>query len=199
MEEFRSNSNRSREGIVAKNPDKKVEKVISGTAKTKKKTETKKFADAFIKDDIGNIGSYILVEVLIPAIKKTILESVKAVLGETGSSHSVSASKVSYRSYYDREPDRRTQYNSIPARGGFDYDDIIFETHGDAEAVLDGLNDIINSQYGVASVGDLYDLANISTDNYTVNNYGWADLRGCKVIPTRDGYMLKLPRALPLR
>ena len=199
MEEFRSNSNKSREGIPVKNPEKKVEKVISGTAKVVKKSDTKKFANAFIKDDLGSIGSYIFTDVLIPAIKKTILESVKAVLGETGSSNTVSASKVSYRKYYDNEQERKTQYNSIPSRGGFDYDDIEFKTRGDAEAVLDGLNDIINSQYGVASVGDFYDLANISTDNYTVNNYGWADLRGCRVVPTREGYMIKLPRALPLR
>lgn len=59
------------------------------------------------------------------------------------------------------------------------------------------MNDII-SQYGVVSVLDLYDLADVSTDNYAANKYGWTDISGCKAIRVRDGYILKLPRALPL-
>jgi hypothetical protein len=59
------------------------------------------------------------------------------------------------------------------------------------------MDDIIN-RYGVVSVGDLYDLAGISTTNYTVNKYGWTNIRSAHVVRTRDGYLLKLPRALPL-
>jgi hypothetical protein len=65
--------------------------------------------------------------------------------------------------------------------------------------VLQAMCDIVSSEYGIVSVGDLYDLANITNDNYTLNKYGWTNLRDAKVVPTRDGYMIKLPRALPLR
>ena len=53
-------------------------------------------------------------------------------------------------------------------------------------------------QYGVASVGDLYDLANVSTTNYTVNKYGWTNIRSAQVIRSRDGYLLKMPKAMPI-
>mgnify|MGYP000019511991 CR=1 FL=1 len=34
------------------------------------------------------------------------------------------------------------------------------------------MNEII-AQYEVVSVADLYDLANVSNDNYAANKYGW--------------------------
>lgn len=185
-------------------PERKVEKVISGTVKPKKKGEMQKFADVFISEDVGNVKSYILLEVLVPAVKKAISDIVTngidmILYGETGRTRNKSstASKISYQKYYDRPDDRRRDGNAPAARTGFDYDDLIFPTRGDAEAVLDAMNDII-AQYQVVSIADLYDLANVSLDNYAANKYGWTDIRGCKPIRVRDGYILKLPRALPL-
>ena len=202
MEDYKSNSHKSKEDLQ-RPPEKRVEKVISGKAKQKKKTETRKFFEGFIQDDLTNLGSYIVTDVIVPAIKRTIMDTVKAILGDTGGSSrgTTTASKVSYRSFYDdrdRDIGHRTRYDTTPVRG-FDYDDILFDSRGDAAAVLDSMIDIINSQYGIVSVGDLYDLANISNDNYMANNYGWTDLRNSKVVPTRDGYMIKLPKALPLK
>lgn len=204
MEEYRPNSHKSKEtqkeGTAP--PDKKVEKVISGSAKPKKKGEMQKFADVFISEDVGNVKSYILMDVLVPAIKKAISDIVTngidmILYGETGRTRKASSgTKVSYGKFYDREPDRRRE-RLASSRGGYDYDDIVFETRGDAESVLDAMNDII-SQYGVVSVGDLYDLADVSTDNYAVNKYGWTDISGCKPVRVRDGYILKLPKALPI-
>lgn len=201
MEEFRSNSHKAKEEPLRRPPEKRLEKVVSGETTAKKKTEARKFAEAFIKDDLSSIGRYIVTDVLVPAVKRTILDSVKALLGETSSSSKGTvASKVSYRSFYDdRDAAGRTAYNNIPSKIGFDYDDILFTTRGDAEIVLEAMYDVIRSQYGVVSVGDMYDLANVSTDNYTLNNYGWTDLHGAKVVPVTGGYVLKLPRALPLK
>ena len=78
-----------------------------------------------------------------------------------------------------------------------DYDDILFDTRGDAEAVLDAMNDII-SQYGTVSVSDFYDLARVPNDNFTMNRYGWTNIGGATAVRVRDGYILKLPRAIPL-
>ena len=54
-------------------------------------------------------------------------------------------------------------------------------------------------QYKLVSVADLYDLVGISGD-YTDNKYGWTNLRNARVERLRyeDGYILKLPKALPL-
>ena len=202
MIEYKPNSHKSKEERI---PERKVEKVVSGVVKPKKKSDIQKFADIFISEDISNVKSYILLEVLIPAIKKAIFDivtnGIDMILYGEGRTRNKStiASKVSYQRYYDRTmvDEQRRNYSNSSARNGFDYDELIFPTRGDAEAVLDAMNEII-SQYGVVSIMDLYDLANVSTDNYQLNRYGWTDISGCKVIRVRDGYILNLPRPLPI-
>ena len=75
--------------------------------------------------------------------------------------------------------------------------DLIFNTRGDAELVLSSMDEAIE-KYGVVSVGDLYDLADVTTRNYMVHEYGWTNIRSASVIRVKDGYMIKLPRAVPL-
>lgn len=202
MEDYKPNSKRYKAEQQVSAKDKKIEKVVSGTAKTKKKSEIRKLTDVFVSEDISNVKSYALMEVLVPAVKKAIFDIVTngidmILYGETGHSKKRgSASRIEYNRCYDRPSDRRSS-GTYRGRSGLDYDDIIFDNRGDAEAVLSAMDEII-AQYSVVSVGDLYDLADISTSNYAVNNYGWTDIRGASVVRVRDGYTLKLPRALPI-
>ena len=194
MEEYKPNSHKSRD-------EKKIEKVISGAAKTKKKSEVKKLADIFISEDIGQVKSYILMDVLVPAIKKAVSDIVTngmdmILYGESGrTKRSSIASKVSYNRFSDPRDDRRYRTRS---QNAFDYDDVVFDSYGAADKVLEAMDDII-SQYGVVSVLDFYDLADVSTDNYLADRYGWSNIPAtCKPVRVRDGYILKLPKALPL-
>ena len=197
MENYPSNSHKAREEVA----EKKVEKVVSGKTSTKKKSVIRKLSDTFLSEDVGNVKSYIFSEVLLPAAKKLVSDIVTngidmLLYGEIKNKKG-NSSKVSYSRYYDDRRDRSRDYRSPVVRNNFDYDEIIFETRGDAEAVLDAMYDILN-QYKVVSVAELYDLASITTHNYTCNNYGWIDLRGSSVVRVRDGYILKLPRALAI-
>lgn len=200
MEDYKSNSDKARQ---EQQSEKKVEAVITGAAKTRKKGEMQKFADVFIAEDANNVKSYILMEVIVPAVKKAISDIVTTgidmiLYGEAGrSKKNGTASKVSYRNYYDQGADRVRAGSAGNRRNTPDYDDILFDTRGDAEAVLDAMNDII-SQYGMVSVSDFYDLANVANDNYTMNRYGWTNIAGATAVRVRDGYILKLPRAIPL-
>ena len=54
MEEYKTNSDKSRQ----EQSEKKVEAVISGKAKTRKKGEMQKFADVFIAEDANNVKSF---------------------------------------------------------------------------------------------------------------------------------------------
>ncbi len=197
MENYPSNSHKAREEVA----EKKVEKVVSGKTSTKKKSGIRKLSDTFLSEDVSNVKSYIFSEVLLPAAKKLVSDIVTngidmLLYGEIKNKKG-NSSKVSYSRYYDDRRDRSRDYRSPVVRNNFDYDEIIFETRGDAEAVLDAMYDILN-QYKVVSVAELYDLASITTHNYTCNNYGWIDLRGSSVVRVRDGYILKLPRALAI-
>lgn len=200
MEDYKSNSDKARQ---EQQSEKKVEAVITGAAKTRKKGEMQKFADVFIAEDANNVKSYILMDVIVPAVKKAISDIVTTgidmiLYGEAGrSKKNGTASKVSYRNYYDQGADRVRAGSAGNRRNTPDYDDILFDTRGDAEAVLDAMNDII-SQYGTVSVSDFYDLARVPNDNFTMNRYGWTNISGATAVRVRDSYILKLPRAIPL-
>ena len=51
--------------------------------------------------------------------------------------------------------------------------------------------------YGLVRVADLYDLVGI-TGNYTDNKYGWTNITRAEIVRTRDGFMIKMPRAVPI-
>lgn len=201
MDDYKPNSNRFKEGKVDEPVvrEKKVEAIT--TATVKKKGEMKKFTDIFISEDVGSVKSYILMDVLVPAIKKAISDIVTngvdmVLYGSSGRTKrpGSTASKVSYRGYYNQDqPVART----IARTEAYDYDDVILSTRGEAEEVLSRMDELIDT-YGVVSVADLYDLVNVSC-HYTDNKYGWTNL--VNVVPVRasgGGYILKLPRALPL-
>ena len=200
MENYKPNSYKSREAQkegLAEKP--KVEKIVTGGVRTKKKSELSKFKDVFIAEDMENIKNYILMDVLVPAFKKAVSDIVRngidmLLYGEVGNDkRSSTSSKVSYRSYYDRNNDRSSNSRAKTAYG---YDDIVLDSRGEAEEVLDKLEELIET-FKIASVADLYDLVGISCD-YTANNYGWTSLRSASVVRVRDGYLLKLPKAMPL-
>lgn len=201
--EFKPNSHKYREEQKEKaNPEKqRLEKVVQGTVKTRKKSEVSKLKDSLIAEDAATIKTYLITDVLLPALKNTIEDVVTngirmLLRGDTAARKSSGgANKINYNRLYDRRDDRpSTNYRS---RNVYDYDDIILETRGEAEAVIDRLCEAIDT-YGQASVGDLNDLVG-RTGNYTDNDYGWTNLRNARAVRTRDGYVLDLPRAYSLK
>ena len=208
MDNYKSNSFKSKQTPLApaEEPAKaKTEKVIRGTAKVKKKNEVQKLASSIISEDVSNVTNYIFKDVLIPSIKDALYDIVvngakMMLFGENAGPSSRRSgstnSRVSYRSYYDNG--RQSSGNSIPKKSGYDFDPIIFDNRGDAEYTLDKMHDIVNSEYQVVSVMDMYCAAGIDCP-YTYDSYGWTSLAGAEIIKVRDGWMIKLPKALPLK
>ena len=201
MENYKPNSHKSKEENKAL-PDEReqLEKVIKGTAKTKK-NEMRKLRDVFISEDVKSVKSYILMDVLVPAIKDAIEDivtnGIRMVLrGETSARKSSSASKISYNRIYDSKinNDRFARDSSPSIR--YSYNDIILESRGEAEDVITRMEEIIE-EYGFVRVADLYDLVGVTGD-YTDNKYGWTNIRSAEPVRVRNGYMLRLPRAIPL-
>lgn len=198
--DYKANSRRSKEDIRANSSERrKVEKVVNGNVRTRKKGEINRFKDVFITEDISNVKSYIVMDVLIPAAKKAISDIVvngidMILYGESkGKRNDRGSTYVSYRDY-SRRDDRRP---SARVRADFEYDDIVFDNRAEAEKVLDCLGDILQ-EYGVVTVADLYDLAGESCD-FTFNKFGWTSIRNATVERTRGGgYFIKLPRAMAI-
>ena len=182
--------------------DKKIERVVRGTAKVKKKSEASKLADVFIAEDASHVKEYIFMDVLVPAIKKAVSDIVTngidmILYGEAGRNRrSEGSSKVSYRSYYDSN--NRRSNESPRERNRRTYDDVVIPTRGEAEEVLIKMEEYLDT-YGTVTVGDFYEMCGLSSE-YTDHKYGWTSMRNVPPpVRVRDGYIIKLPRALPIR
>lgn len=183
-------------------PEKKVVKVTSGKVVKQKKTLGKKIAETFLGDDIESVSTYIIHDVIIPAAKNMISDTVSngiemLLFGQPKGSRTRrdrGKSYVSYSNYYNDRPAARQMSHQNRARHNFD--DIILESRGEAEEVLSHLVDL-TEDYGMASVADLYDLVGV-TSNFTDNKYGWDNLASGRVVPVRGGYLLELPRPIVL-
>lgn len=202
IDDYKPNSRRSKENKTESKPEKKVEKVVTGNVKLKKKSELSKFKDVFISEDVGNVKSYIFMDVLIPAAKKAISDIVRdgidmILYGDTKrKSNNYGSSYVSYRTYSDRRNDDRDR--DYKRHGyAYSYSDVVIDSRVEAEEVLTRMNELIET-YGFVSVADLYDLVG-KRCNYTDNNYGWTNIRNANIVRVSGGdYMIKMPKARPL-
>ena len=205
MNEFPSNSTRFKQEQKANaNVEKKINKVVSGTAKVRKKSEVSKIADIFVAEDMDNVKSYVWMDVIVPAVKKVVVDIITdgvnmIFYGTAGARDNRSrGSKVSYSRFYDdRDRDRDRRSSDSRSRTRFDFEDITFRSRGEAEAVREEMMNVIDT-YGVVTVADMYDMADLSQP-FTSNKYGWTSIRSAEVVRLRSGdYMLKLPRPMPI-
>lgn len=187
----------------------KVEKVINGTAKVKKKSELRKFADNFIAEDAESVKSYVVRDVVIPSvidlIEDIVVGGIRTLLrGDSGrrdsrdrGRYSGSPSYVNYTRYSDRD-DRRRDRDDNRSRRGYDQGNVVVNSRADAEAVIEQMDGIMDT-YGMVSVADLYDLVGM-TANFTDNNYGWTNIRNAKPVRLRDGgWEIQMPKAIPIK
>lgn len=203
MDEIKTNTFKSNviKDDTAPPERKKLEKVVTNKTMIKKKSEFSKLKDIFIAEDATNVKSYIVMDVLIPAIKKAVSDIITngidmILYGETGrSKRNSTSSKVSYRSYYDGQSERKRATVDEP-RSNSNYRDVIVGTRAEAMEIISQMDDLI-SAYGFACVADLYELADIPT-NYTHNNYGWRDISTACPVTISEGILLKFPRPIPM-
>ena len=136
-------------------------------------------------------------DAIVPTIKNTILDVVSMCLFGDTAKRSRNHNTVSYnRDYSSASRSGRTNRRNSE-RDPYDFDDIIFDSRGEAEDVLDHMEEIMASYNGIVTVADFYSLAGV-TGTWTDNNYGWTNLSRATVRRTRDGYIINLPKVLPI-
>ncbi len=203
--EFPPNTKLGTQKPEAETPEeKKVEPVVKGEVTRRKKPLGKRFHETFFGGDARGTAHYVVASVLIPAAKDMLVESgsqfiERLVFGESrkGSAHR-SPNPRGHISYNmigsDRPPAAQM---SRRARARHDFDEIVMQSRGEAEEVLDRMYDLLN-RYEQVSVADLYELTGIQSA-HTDQKWGWMDLRGSQVMRTRQGgYVVDLPEPNPL-
>lgn len=212
--EFPGNSKKPRPVSESEAPE-VIERVVTGEVTSQKKSFGRRFRELFFGGDSRSVFEHVVMDVLVPQAKDMILEAAtqgmeRAIFGESRSS-----SRNRYGSRSDASPNR-TNYNRYSMRGNnpvgrsdreirttptarireHDIDEIVLATRVEADEVLDRMFHLLE-KYDVVKVADLYSLIGWSS-SHVDQKWGWAELAGADVQRTRNGYVLKLPRPLPL-
>lgn len=204
--DYPSNPSRNR---PTERPEKRVDRVVQSKVVLRKKPLGKRFAETFLGGDARGVGSYVMLDVLLPAVRDMVADTFSQGVERLLYGEARSTSRRGYRpgggatyghTPYNRayRPDPRSEREPAyrRTRRTHDFDDIIIETRVEAERVLDSLFDLV-LKYERASVADLYDILGI-TPPYTDNKWGWTDIRGADIKRVREGYLLDLPQPEPI-
>ena len=201
-EKYKPNSVKSKNDAVEEQK-KEIHQVTSKPAQIRKKSPGRKFLESFISEDVPSIKDYILYDVLLPAFKNTIVDAVTNSIqmifwgGQrpaTNTSRLGGKTYVSYGSYSSVSGNTNRRPLDSSSRARHNFDDIIIDNRGEAEDILSQLVDLI-IDYGRASVSDLYYMTGLQSTP-TDQKWGWRDLSSAYVARVRDGYMIKLPKAI---
>ena len=186
---------------------KDIQPVVQGKVTAKKQPAGKRLRESLGLEETRTVGDYLVWDVLIPAMKETIAEVVKKgidvfLYGGSSQSRNDRRGHVSYEGYYSKKHggssyNREERRVRTTYRHAMDFREFIFDDRRDADMVLSELCEIIDT-YGFAKVSDFYSLVGETERNFVDHGYGWDALGSASVERVRDGWVVDLPRPIPL-
>ena len=194
-------NNYTKKKTAAKVEEKKhISKVVTGKVSIKKKSEGRKILEKIFPSAGSDLKTTLMDDVIFPMLKNGLLEAVGRILWPNGdgpvrSSSFGGGTRINYSGF--SKPQARQHYIPAGSTVGFDYDRIAFETRGDAEAVLMALDENIDA-YGFATVGAFYEAAGVTTNNAQVEKFCWRSIGDAKVAQVGGGWIIRMPRPMPL-
>lgn len=160
--------------------------------------------DNFKGEDAQSVGHYVLFEVVLPQLKDLIFD-----VGSSALQRALFGDRAG-RPYTPAGRKGYTPYNTIassaiskaaqaakptPTLASDEFGDIIVETRGEAQEVMDKIGNLIET-YGMASVADLKAAVGL-TGNFTDEKFGWVAMGGTDIRRmggAQPGYVLIFPR-----
>lgn len=189
---------------MPENEKPKLEKRFEGEVKVRKKSTARKLAEVFLSEDIPNVGDYLIFDLLVPAIKDTVVNLLTGGVemlfyGKAAGRrrNGKNGTIVTYDQMYSNNSNRVIANRSV-GRSIYDVMDVIFEDRGKAELVLDQMMEYID-RYKEATVYDFYDACGVTSANYNDRYWGWKDLRGAIVTRARGGWIINMPEPQQLK
>jgi hypothetical protein len=189
-------------------PRKKMEKIVSGGVRQRKGLG-RKFRESLLGEGgIDGVVETFVTDILVGALKGMISDAVGQVSGVLkdgvdrflwGDVRRSPGRPGPYTAYNRIRPGpERPAYNTITARGRsrHDFTEVIIPSRADAVMVLDELLKGIEL-YGMVKVADFYDLVGITGD-FPDHAWGWDNLETAAIRSVRGGYLIMLPRPVPI-
>lgn len=158
-------------------------------------------------DGVRDIGKKLNEDIIMPAVKNIIVDSFTSgiqmaifgrddVQGYRNDSRSYNGPSGQY---WGRPSTHKTvtNYQSPnttrvqPRVKGNQIQDYILDNRNDAISILNTLKEQIH-RYDAVSISEYNDLIG-QDSSYTENQYGWRDLTGARIVPSRGGFVIKFP------
>ena len=203
-------------------PDPNMKPLKGGITK-KEPSFGEKLKRSFVKDDARNIRDYIVFDIIIPSLRKSVFDTIVGTAaqifgisvprsigyfgdGRYNGNERLTPHERQFRDYNSISSRPRTGIGTLPSEryDRFYVSDYPFTYKEDADEVLMRMMDICDS-YGWVSVSKFFEIADPNgtvegKNPYTNNNYGWTDITGSVVKYIQDyGYIITLPPARPRR
>lgn len=204
--DYQGNSNKTKKTDKPneEQPKKNLDKVVTGKVIVKPVTISSRVKNIFFGGDINTAGSYVISEVLLPALRNLVVETIskgtdRLIYGE--SMHRRRPSNYSPRVQYNNPINRGiTQARSyLPDQRPIDrwtqgrkpFEDVIVGTKEEADMVVEQLTTVVD-QYELVSVADLYELLGLPSTHID-NKWGWTQLSAITVGQVREGWRISFP------
>lgn len=213
LEDIKPNSYKSKETPVKEAP--KATPIVNKSAiVSTKKPLGQRFKDAFIAEDIADVRSWLIQDVLIPGAKNTILDMLSMVFfsksgGRSASSYSFYRPKgygysgASYAPYYQSQYNgqahsgiQRQDRSYVSHNAKVDYREVVLERRDDAQRVVDEMRGRI-MEFGQVSIAEMLDFMEI-TSSYVDNNWGWTNPNCIGIKRMANGWLIDVAEAEPL-
>lgn len=186
-------------------------KTIAKPVSKSKKSPVSKLAETFIKEDLKNVGIYVVQDVVVPAVADTLctmFQEAAERIFHGGDSYSSSSSKRGgYTSYNSISSGRRTYNGTVSkkeaitlSRNKGEFEDPIFTYRDDALRVRDEMWERLGS-YGEVSIATVKRLIGDDSRSYIDRDWGWIEdqANDIDIRKVREGYRLCLPKAVYLK
>lgn len=194
-----------------------TKRIVEG--KKVEKGPLEKAVGVFLAEDLNTVKGHIMDDYIAPRaadFAKDAIRKLKRFLIDSAAGMleiALFGKSTGRDSYYDRRGDRPYSSYYYRSANGYSRDDrdrerdgearirslvmpVEIPSYGKAEEVLGELI-AITKKYPCASVGDYYDLVGIQPSSVDYDR-GWFDLIDVKIVAGRDGYILDLPKPVPL-
>lgn len=177
----------------------------------------KRIKESFGGQDLKSVGLYLLLDVVIPSTRDLLFDLVKegahrSIYGDTGRRSSPGTSSIlgganKVRTSYSTmssalSGNRRSGDTNITSRqrSQFDFSGLVLDDRTMAQEVLERMTDAIE-EFGVVTVGDFYDLMEVTGNGFTDRSFGWdaTTFRTADIKKVREGWILEMADPRPLK
>lgn len=185
-------------------PKKDIKPVVSGGVKKVQRPATRRFLDFMFAESPKALASKIGRETIVPRIKQGMEEAFNSFVhgmfwgkGESPLPNNIHqqimrGGGVNYQAISSQTSALTQARVANQSRSHGNYEDLICPNQQIAEALLANMYNLLN-QFNVVAVGDLYELAGMSS-SISDGSYGWTNLDTARIRPTQGGFVLELPR-----